>query len=271
MVASDARVQQGLSWGLVPAAGVAASAVLTFGVQIVPLGYVVLAASIALAVAIDRVLAKDLLLIGVGLAIVGTISVEADISYPNMALMGTVLSLAVAVPFLLDRYVYRRRVIVFPLRTGQKWTPLERSYLPAVLVLGWVILPFYFIRSGSYLNWPAISAPDEIGRLAVGVSFVGIWDELFFICTIFALLRQHFPVWQANLLQTVIFVSFLWELGYRSWGPLLTVPFALLQGYIFTRTRSLTYVICVHLLFDLVVFVVLVHAHNREWIPWFVY
>jgi membrane protease YdiL (CAAX protease family) len=61
-----------------------------------------------------------------------------------------------------------------------------------------------------------------------------------------------------------VFVSFLWELGYRSWGPLLTIPFALVQGWIFARTKSLTYVVCVHLLFDAIVFAVLVHAHHPE-------
>ena len=62
--------------------------------------------------------------------------------------------------------------------------------------------------------------------------------------------------------QSVVFVSFLWELGYRSWGPLLTVPFALLQGYIFQRTRSLPYVVTVHLTFDAIIFGILVHAYN---------
>ena len=91
---------------------------------------------------------------------------------------------------------------------------------------------------------------------------VGIWDELFFICVVLALLRPHFPFWLANLLQAAVFVSFLWELGYRAWGPLLTIPFALIQGWIFRRTTSLTYVVAVHLLFDLFVFMVLVHAHD---------
>ena len=59
-----------------------------------------------------------------------------------------------------------------------------------------------------------------------------------------------------------MFVSFLWELGYRSWGPALTIPFALLQGYIFARTRSLPYVVTVHLSFDLIIFMILVHAHT---------
>ncbi|MEB0222347.1 CPBP family glutamic-type intramembrane protease, partial [Pseudomonas sp. AB12(2023)] len=93
----------------------------------------------------------------------------------------------------------------------------------------------------------------------------------FFICTVFALLRRHFPDWLANLLQAVIFTSFLWELGYRSWGPLITFPFALLQGFTFALTRSLGYVIVVHLLFDLVVFLVIVHAHTPAWLPIFLY
>ena len=35
-----------------------------------------------------------------------------------------------------------------------------------------------------------------------------------------------------------------------------------MQAYIFKHARSLTYVVTVHLLFDAVVFLVLVHAHN---------
>src|SRR5699024_7210919 len=81
------------------------------------------------------------------------------------------------------------------------------------------------------------------------------------------LMRRHFPMWQANLLQATIFVSFLFELGYTHWGPLLTIPFALLQGYIFTKTRSLTYVVIVHLLFDVVVFLATVHAHHPAFFP----
>ena len=159
----------------------------------------------------------------------------------------------------------------FPIRTGQKWSPLEKWYLVIVVALGYLILPLYFIGTGAYMNWPAIRAPDELARLFVGVNAVGIWDELFFICVCFALLRKHFAFWTANLLQAVIFVSFLWELGYQGWGPVMTFPFALLQGYTFSRTKSLTYVVCVHLLFDLVVFLVLVHAHNPEWLPIFLY
>lgn len=94
----------------------------------------------------------------------------------------------------------------------------------------------------------------------MGVGAVGIWDELFFICTVFVLLCRHFPVWQANLLQAVCSFHFSGSSATRHWGPLLTIPFALLQGFIFMKTRSLEYVVTVHLLFDAVVFLVLAHA-----------
>jgi membrane protease YdiL (CAAX protease family) len=257
------------SLALVPAVGVSLSAFLLFGLQLPGWGHALLVVSLAGAFVVGRELGKDLTLIGVGIAIVSTTSVEADVSWDRFFTIGIVLALAVTAPFLIDRFVYKRRAIRFPWRTGQPWTRLEKAYIIAVPVLGWLILPFYFIDSGAYLNWPHITDASELGRFFVGVNAVGTWDELFFICTCFALLRRHFPMWQANLLQATIFVSFLWELGYREWGPLLTAPFALLQGYIFSKTGSLTYVLVVHLLFDLMVFLAIVHAHNPGVIPIF--
>lgn len=210
-------------------------------------------------------LLRDLSLIAAGLAIVRLIPLAAELSNGAMARFTLALGAAVAVPYLVSRFLYRDRAISFPWRVGGsagRWGTLHWGWLAAVLVLGWLILPFYFIASGVYENWPTVDTPELIARLFVGVNAVGIWDELFFICTVFVLLMRHFPAWLANVLQSVVFVSFLWELGYQAWGPWLTVPFALMQGCIFLRTRSLTYVVTVHLLFDAVVFLVLVYAHN---------
>ncbi|WP_404475579.1 CPBP family intramembrane glutamic endopeptidase [Microbacterium aerolatum] len=214
-------------------------------------------------------LTRDLSLIAIGLLIVSVIPLAAELD--NLAMLRFTLALggAVVVPYLISRFVFRERAISFPWRTGKRWGRLQWTWLIAVLVLGWLILPFYFITSGVYLNWPVVDSPELIARLFVGVGAVGIWDELFFICTVFALLRRHFPDAVANVLQTIVFVSFLWELGYREWGPVLTIPFALLQGFIFLRTHSLAYVVTVHLLFDAVVFAVLVHAHNPGLLPVF--
>ena len=270
---------------LLPAIGVSLSAFLLFGLRLTIVGLVVLAVSLLAAILIDRMLLKDglgldLSLIGLGVAIVSTTSVEADVAWGSFVRIGSVLGLAVLLPFLVDRLVLSRdpgrdagrgRVIRFPWRSHEKKTRLEIAYVFAVPLLGYLLLPFYFIRSGAYLNWPHITDLSELLRFFVGVNAVGTFDELFFICTCLVLLRRHFPFWLANLLQMVIFVSFLWELGYRVWAPLFTIPFALLQGYLFAKTRSLGYVLAVHLLFDALVFLAIVHAHNRDWIPIFIY
>ena len=250
-------------------AGVALSAFFLFGLQLHAVGIPLLAVSLVAAMLLDRDLGQDLALVAVGIGIVATTSVEADVSWPSFIRIGLVLGLAVLVPFLLDRFVFRRHVIRFPWRSREKKTRLEIGYLVAVPLLGYLILPFYFIGSGAYLNWPEIVEPGELFRFFVGVNAVGTWDELFFICTVLTLLRRHLPFWWANVLTMVIFVSFLWELGYREWGPLLTVPFALLQGYLFAKTRSLGYVLAVHLLFDALVFLAIVHARHPDWIPIF--
>ncbi|MDQ7878870.1 type II CAAX endopeptidase family protein [Microbacterium sp. QXD-8] len=311
--APPAPVVAAWSWGVVPALLVCLAAPAFFVLRVPWIGWVLLAAGLAIAVLtertdagehghpsrLDRVvpgrrrgdraapdrprgeraaagsdtaatagirrppsLVRDLSLIAAGLLIVSAIPLKAELD--NLAILRFALALggAVAVPYAISRWVYRDHAIRFPWRGGGRWTRFQWTWLVAVLVLGWLILPFYFITSGVYLNWPVVDTPELIARLFVGVGAVGIWDELFFICTCLALLRRHFPFWQANVLQSVVFVSFLWELGYQAWGPLLTIPFALLQGFIFMKTRSLAYVVTVHLLFDAVVFLVLVHAHN---------
>ena len=285
--AATVTVSAGWSWRLAPALVVCLAAPAFFVVRLPWLGWSLLAAGLAIAWALERrdaatrpdptaaaapptvaggirrpSLVRDLSLIAAGLLVVSAISLKAELDDLAMLRFALALGGAVAVPYVLSRWVYRDRAIRFPWRGGGRWTTFQWVWLAAVLVLGWLILPFYFITSGVYLNWPVVDTPELIARLFVGVGAVGIWDELFFICTCLALLRRHFPFWLANVLQAVVFVSFLWELGYQAWGPLLTIPFALLQGFIFMRTRSLTYVVTVHLLFDAVVFLVLVHAHN---------
>ena len=263
-----------VSWALLPAILLSGSALFLYPLRLQLVGYAIVVAALIVAWLFDRRgmttdLFRDLVLIAIGMAIVATTSVKADISWLNFVVVGVVLGLAVLVPYLIARFGYKDRRIRFPWRIEKRWGFAQWAYLVGIVLAGYLILPFYFIQSGTYLNWPEVSSWDEVGRLFVGVNAVGTWDELFFICTVFALLRRHFPTWQANILQAVIFVSFLWELGYQAWGPLLTIPFALIQGYTFNLTKSLTYVLTVHLLFDLFVFLAIVSARNPEALPIF--
>lgn len=207
-------------------------------------------------------LTRDLFLIAAGMLIVHAIDLSARLDTWSMFAFTVVLGAAVVFPYTVSRRVYQDHVVKFPWRAGGAWNIWQWLWLVVVLFAAWILLPWYFTASGAYHNWPAVTDMNLIVRLFVGVSAVGIWDELFFICVIFALLRRHMPDWQANLLQAIVFVSFLWELGYQSWGPLLTIPFALVQGVIYVKTKSLGYVVTVHLLFDAVVFLALIHAHN---------
>jgi hypothetical protein len=286
-VMADVATRPAWTLGLIPAFLVCAAAVALFGVQLRWVGYAMLIVGLVIAAILPRgaapdtaagavvtgarppSLLRDLSLIALGQVIVSVIPLHAELD--NLAMLRFTLALggAVAVPYVISRFIFRDRAISFPWRGGGRWTTFQWTWLVLVLVLGWLILPFYFITSGVYTNWPVVDTPELIARLFVGVGAVGIWDELFFICTVLALLRRHFPFWQANALQAIVFVSFLWELGYQAWGPVLTIPFALLQGFIFMRTHSLAYVVTVHLLFDAVVFAVLVHAHNPGLLPLF--
>ena len=265
------RTVKGTSLRVIPAAMMSLSGFILFALhQHVP-GYALLVASLAVAALVDRALLRDLLLIAVGISVISAVPITTDVSTEHMLVMGSAMILAVGIPYAVSRWVTKEHAVVFPVMTGNKWTRGEKWYLPVVVVLGYAVLPVYMIRTGVYANWPAVHEPDGIARLFVGTNALGIWDELFFICTCFALLRRHLPDWQANLLQAVLFTSFLWELGFRAWAPLFIFPFALLQARIFTITKSLSYIVAVHLLFDFVLFLVLLHAHNREWFDIFVY
>jgi membrane protease YdiL (CAAX protease family) len=256
---------------LVPAAAAVLSGFLLFALEYRVAGYLLLAAAVAAAALISRPLLKDVGLAALGITIISTVPITTDISIGHMAVMGTAMILAVGLPYAISRWVFRDHAIRFPVLTGSKWSRTERWYLAAVVVIGYLILPVYMIPTGVYQNWPAASDAGDIFKLFLGTNVLGIWDELFFICTVFTLLRRHLPEWQANLLQAVVFTSFLWDLGFHAWGPFLIYPFAVIQGWIFARTKSLSYIVSVHLLFDFVLFLVLLHAHNRWLFPIFLY
>lgn len=258
---------------LVPAALVSVSAVFLFWVMADVPGYACLVAGVAGGFATDRAgasrrLGPDLLLIALALGLISLISLHADISNAGMLRFTVALGGAVLVPYVISRWVYREHAITFPWGIG-RWSRRQWVYLTIVVVAAYLILPFYFLVSGVYRNWPPVAEWGEIGRLFVGVNAVGLWDELFFICTCYVLYQRHFSRPVANVLQATIFVSFLWELGYQAWGPFLTIPFALIQALIFSWTKQLLYVVVVHLLFDAIVFLVIVHAHHPQALPIF--
>ena len=187
-----------------------------------------------------------------------------------MIVMGLFLSLAVIFPYLASRYVYQDHVIRFRFRAKNVWTKKSIGYILIAVPLVYLLLPFLLRDTGSYLNWAVEPGAGNLTRLFIGTNALGIWDELFFINTVFVLLLQHvrFPI--ANLVQSILFTSFLYELGFQGYMIILIFLFALLQGYIFKKTESLLYVITIHLLFDLILYLALIYLHHPTWFPFFI-
>jgi len=100
-----------------------------------------------------------------------------------------------------------------------------------------------------------------VGTKLFSPNGLGIWDELFFINVVFVLLRYHLPFGPANLAQAVLFTSFLFELGFTGWGPLLIFPFALTQAFVYEKTKSLGLVLVLHLILDFILFCSLLYWH----------
>ncbi|HSX36587.1 MAG TPA: CPBP family glutamic-type intramembrane protease [Patescibacteria group bacterium] len=209
-----------------------------------------------------------LLVLAIGL--VAFTPINTNISYSHTLLMGFMISLAVAIPYYFSAHVYRDGVIGFPLRHGRRWYRTEILYIFATALVAYFVLPFYLISTGSYHNWTVQPGTSNIIRLFVGTNALGIWDELFFVTTILAILRQFLPFWYANIVQAALWTTFLYVLGFRGWGPFILYFFCLSQGYIFRRTKSLLYILTIHLTLDFILFLVLLNTHSPSWVPIFV-
>jgi membrane protease YdiL (CAAX protease family) len=211
-----------------------------------------------------------LLLIGV-LVLLGLVPIDTTITYSHIAVMGTVLALTILVPYFVARDWFKEKLLItFPFRTGRKWYRKEIGYVIFAGVASYFILPFYLGTTGSYLNWGVELETSYIVRLFMGTNALGIWDELFFVGICLALLRQHLPFWFANIAQATMWTAFLYELGFRGWGPFAIFFFALSQGLIFRNTKSVLYIITVHLTLDFVLFLVLIHLNHPEYLRIFI-
>ncbi|MEM6998055.1 MAG: CPBP family intramembrane glutamic endopeptidase [Patescibacteria group bacterium] len=233
-------------------------------------GWLILLAGVLLTAAQARI-RKHILLLYLSLSALGFIPITTEITNENFLRMGLVLGAALTIPFVITRYVYRDRSITFKFHHGRKWFKKEIMYILVTALIAYLLLPYYLKSTGAYLNWGVENTADSIGRLFIGTNGLGIWDELFFVSTVLGILRLYLPFWQANLLQSVLFTSFLFELGFTSWAPFVLYPFALIQGYIFKLTDSLLYVITIHLTLDFVLFLALLNAPHPQLADYFLY
>jgi membrane protease YdiL (CAAX protease family) len=247
----------------------ALSGIVLIGLQIKPVGWVLISIGAIVLFFCDKKFRNNIFLIYLSLSLLGITTITTDVSYQHMVMMGTTLILAVIIPYLISRYLYTDHVVQFQWHHGRQWYKTEILYIFFTAAISYLLLPFFLRDTGSYQNWTVEPGVDNLIRLFIGTNGLGLWDELFFVSTVLGILRRYLPFAQANIVQSILFTSFLYELGFRGWGFLMIFVFALIQGYVFKKTESLLYVITIHLTLDFILYLALIHSHHPDWLPIF--
>ena len=268
---NDLSMQSWASHPIVSILFLVGTGVILVGLQEKPLGWATFGLGAVSLLLLERKQAKELLLPYLLLAILGITPIDTELSNAHMATMGGALIAAIAVPTVFDRkWQGSASLVRFPWRMGRSWNAREWGYIGLTIVLAYFLLPYYLRETGAYLNWGVDANAKSVIRLFLGTNVVGLWDELAFIIITLSVLRRFLPFFWANLLQAILFTSFLYELGFTNWGLFFIFPFALVQGLIFKNKGSLAYVVAIHLSLDFVLFLAIINAHHPDWCPFFV-
>lgn len=144
-----------------------------------------------------------------------------------------------------------------------RWRDLVYVGVSIPLAMGVLHLWFFRINPQLPTHWamPATPDPEQTRRLIVGINLVGIWDELFFINTVYGILRSLFPHRLATAAQAVVYTSVLYTMAFTGIGPLVVYLFALTQGAMYEGSRSLLWVLIVHLIVDLFLVAAILHYY----------
>jgi hypothetical protein len=147
----------------------------------------------------------------------------------------------------------------------RQWSWRDVIYVLISIPLSWLIIRVYFFYLNPDLatNWPLPVHHDEdaVQQLVIGINGVGIWDELFFINTVYVLLRGIYPARLANLGQAVVYTSVLYTMAFTGAGPVIVYLFALTQGVMYEKSGVLLYVLLVHLIVDVFLVLAILQYH----------
>ena len=210
------------------------------------------------------------LALAASVAVLGAAPINTDTSNEHVLTLGTAFLLAIVLPTLI---LWRRnpRVITFKLFPDEfDWVEVFYTLLAIPLAWGVFQLYFFVLSPEVPFNWSLPPEPqtEPLLRLFSGINAVGIWDELFFINVSYAIIRSLFPYLTANLAQSVIYTTVLWTMAFRGVGPLLVYIFAFTQGAMYERSKSLLWVLIVHLIVDYFLFQAIVTAYYPNFEVW---
>lgn len=197
--------------------------------------------------------------------LLGIVDVNPSLSNENFLTLSIAFFLAIILPALALHFSGDKGIIRFRF-WPRKWRKQDLIYTILSVPLAWVVLQSYewgnltFFDNELFRQWalPPEAEEGEIRRLFIGINLVGIWDELFFVNTCFAILRSLFKFRIANTLQAIIYTAVLYDMAFVGCGFFVVFLFAWTQGAMFEKSESLLWVLIVHLIVDyfLVAFIV---------------
>lgn len=212
---------------------------------------------------------RNILLLYACLLVLFIIPIGTTTAYPEAFYMGIGLATVVLMPLLVTKKIYKNNLIQFPSLRERNWPQRRTFYLLLIAAIGYLLIPFMLKDTNSYPNWSFAPDFSSAFQAYVGLNAVGIWDELFFVCTVLAVLRGFFPFMVANFAQAILFTSFLYVLAFKGWSVVVIFLFALLQGYIFKKTKSLLFILAIHLTVDLVLHLAIFYLLYPNLFPYF--
>lgn len=240
------------------------------GLEIKLVGWLLLSIGIACTfLSKDREFKKHILLIYLALILIGITAISTSIAPSNVVSMSVTLLSALFLPYLISKYIYKDNVISFSLRHEKKWTGKQVLYLCFNILIIYALLHLALRVSNSYLNWTVEPTLPYLFSFFIGINTFGIYDELFFRGTVQKILMRYISFPFANLTQSIIFTSFLYQLGFQGWAALGIFVFSLSQGYVLQKTNSFLYLIVIHVIVDLMLFLALINLHYPELLPIF--
>ncbi len=196
-------------------------------------------------------------------ALLAAAPIQTDLSARNFLHLGAFFLVAVVAPALILSRTDPGLLDFRLLPRRPRWR--DAVYVLVSIPLVWGVIGLYFFHWNPELptHWWMPAAPDRgwTWRLIAGINAVGIWDELFFVNTVYAILRSVYPRRLANLGQAVLYTAVLNDMAFTGWGPLLVFAFAVTQGAMYEGSRSLFWVLIVHLIVDFFLVAAILHHY----------
>lgn len=222
-----------------------------------PLGWLVLVVGIVGAsVRLRREALIYYYIVAVSLVALYLTPISAGNSPLNVAVSLFALATALAIPYASSHVMFKHSLIHLAVDFRRRWARPEWIMFAVSIGISVTFLGLFFLTGDAYKHWKLDTTYDVIVTFAL-IMLIGIWEEFYFIASVFGVLKKFLPAVYASALQAMMFSGFLFQFGFQGWIIPFTFIYAFAQGLTFYKFRNLALNISIHFTVDLAVFVLL--------------